>query len=143
MESRYVVMRETSELLELGKRLRRYREMRKMTQASLAEAAGLDPRYYNRVENGHLNVTYLTLIKIMRALGEGYCPGGILPGVLLASPEMENVCRRVSHLASGRDKTSVRKLSLLLSEVLGAECVCAAPHCPACFDEKGVSRRAR
>lgn len=36
----------------VGERVRRYRRLRRLTQASLAEQAGLDQRYLGRIETG-------------------------------------------------------------------------------------------
>jgi len=47
---------------KLGKRLRKLREARKLTQAAAAEAVGLHPVHVARVESGSANVTIATLV---------------------------------------------------------------------------------
>lgn len=53
---------------ELGRRLERHRLQRNLTQAELAEQAGIGRATLQRLEHGH-SVQSASLIKLMRALG--------------------------------------------------------------------------
>ena len=54
--------------LVIAANLRKFREKRKLTQTELAEAAGLNPHYYPRVERGEINSTVDQLDKLVEAL---------------------------------------------------------------------------
>ncbi len=53
---------------DLGNKLKHAREKAKLTQAEVAERAGIHVNYYARVERGEENPTYEILIKIKKAL---------------------------------------------------------------------------
>lgn len=53
----------------LGQRIRGARRELGMSQESLAHEAGLDRSYVGRVERGEHNLTFVSLVKIARALG--------------------------------------------------------------------------
>lgn len=53
---------------DLGKKLKHYREVAKLTQAQVAELAGIHVNYYARIERGEENPTYEILLKIKKAL---------------------------------------------------------------------------
>lgn len=61
-------MRE-EELILLGKTIREKRESQGLTQAELAEKAGLDRNYIGMVERGERNPSYISLHKIATGLG--------------------------------------------------------------------------
>jgi transcriptional regulator with XRE-family HTH domain len=66
-----VSSRETKPRLKarLAKGLRRERTRRKWTQEKAAELAGLNPRHYQKLEEGSVNVTLRTLERLTRAFG--------------------------------------------------------------------------
>ena len=53
----------------LGQRIRAARRELDMSQERLAHEAGLDRSYVGRVERGEHNLTFVSLVKIARALG--------------------------------------------------------------------------
>lgn len=77
-------------LAELGRRLRRYRLQRNVTQEDLARDAGVGTRTIRNIESGG-DVQLLTLLRILRALGrldalDAFLPApGISPMELLRS----------------------------------------------------------
>lgn len=52
----------------LAEAIRHYRKKAKMTQARLAEKAGLNPKYIGEVERMKKNIKLDTLVRIARAL---------------------------------------------------------------------------
>ena len=54
---------------DLGDKLKRLREKAKMTQAEVADKAGIHVNYYARIERGEENPTYEKLESIKKALG--------------------------------------------------------------------------
>lgn len=54
---------------ELGEKLRQARERAKLTQAEVAEKAGVHVNYYARIERGEENPSYTKLQRIMKVLG--------------------------------------------------------------------------
>jgi transcriptional regulator with XRE-family HTH domain len=52
----------------LGKRIRERRESRDLTPAGLAHEAGLDRSYVGRIERGEHNLTFVSLVKLCRAM---------------------------------------------------------------------------
>lgn len=63
--------RETRPRLQarLANGLRRERTRRKWTQEKAAELAGLNPRHYQKLEEGSVNVALRTLERLTRAFG--------------------------------------------------------------------------
>jgi transcriptional regulator with XRE-family HTH domain len=53
----------------LGKRIRAKRRELGMSQEGLAHEAGLDRSYVGRIERGEHNLTFVSLVRIARALG--------------------------------------------------------------------------
>jgi DNA-binding XRE family transcriptional regulator len=53
----------------LANGLRRERTRRRWTQEKAAELAGLNPRHYQKLEEGSVNVTLRTLERLCRAFG--------------------------------------------------------------------------
>lgn len=53
----------------LGQRIRAARRDLGMSQERLAHESGLDRSYVGRVERGEHNLTFVSLVKIARALG--------------------------------------------------------------------------
>ena len=56
-------------LKALGLKLREARSKRHLTQESVAETAKMSRIYYNGIENGNRNVSFINIIRIIQALG--------------------------------------------------------------------------
>ena len=55
-------------LLDFGKKVRKERLQRGLSQEKLAEKAGLHRTYIGMIERGEKNITILNIIKIAKAL---------------------------------------------------------------------------
>lgn len=53
----------------LGKRIRAKRLELGLSQEGLAHAAGLDRSYVGRIERGEHNLTFVSLVRLARAMG--------------------------------------------------------------------------
>ena len=60
--------KKSSQLLELGQRIREMRRFRDLTQEDLAHESGIDRSYIGGVERGERNLTFTVLCKIAAAL---------------------------------------------------------------------------
>jgi DNA-binding XRE family transcriptional regulator len=56
-------------LARLGRRVRRLRNERGLTQEDAAGKASLDPKHFQEIEAGRVNVTVASLVGIAKALG--------------------------------------------------------------------------
>lgn len=61
--------RVASALGRLGRRVRRLRNDRGLTQEDAADRASLDPKHFQAIEAGKINVTVASLVGIAKALG--------------------------------------------------------------------------
>lgn len=53
----------------LGKRIRARRQGMRLSQEGLAHEAGLDRSYVGRIERGEHNLTFVSLVRLARAMG--------------------------------------------------------------------------
>ncbi len=53
----------------MGRRIRLYRKLSRLTQEKLAEKAELAPSYISDVERGCVNISLDSLVRISKALG--------------------------------------------------------------------------
>ncbi|HEY3253899.1 MAG TPA: helix-turn-helix transcriptional regulator [Polyangiaceae bacterium] len=88
-------------MLQLGGNVQRLRLKRGWTQEYLAELAGLDLSYTQRVERGEINVTLSSLANFADALG-------VQPGVLLRAGKPP-VIKRGRPKTKRADATRTRK----------------------------------
>lgn len=56
-------------LARLGKRVRRLRQEKGLSQEEVAERAALDAKHLQAIEGGQANVTFASLVGIAKALG--------------------------------------------------------------------------
>jgi transcriptional regulator with XRE-family HTH domain len=59
---------EDGQLVRLGQAIRARREIGKITQEALADAAGIERAHVGKIERGTRNVTALNLFRIAKAL---------------------------------------------------------------------------
>lgn len=55
-------------LLKVGKRIKHFRKLKKWSQEELGEKLNFDGSYIGRIERGQINITILTLFKIIEEL---------------------------------------------------------------------------
>lgn len=53
---------------EIGRRLKKAREQKNLTQAQVAEKAGLNTNYYACIERGEVNTSVERLLNLVKAL---------------------------------------------------------------------------
>lgn len=85
---------------EIGSRIKALRQARSLTQAQVAEAAGIDPSFYGQIERGANVPSVRTLLSVAEALGVE--PAQLLPSRKAKerpSPHAEVVRDIVSDLA--------------------------------------------
>ncbi|MBA3829959.1 MAG: helix-turn-helix transcriptional regulator [Taibaiella sp.] len=63
IESRYRI-----DIREFGARLRQLRESKKLSQLDLEILCGINRTEISRIENGHKNIEFITLVKLALAL---------------------------------------------------------------------------
>ena len=56
------------DLVEVGSRIKEYRELRHMTQAELAEIVGTNQKHLSRIECGYHSTNFNTIVAIAKAL---------------------------------------------------------------------------
>lgn len=54
--------------IKIGKNIKKARKERRLTQAEVAQKAGIHPNYYSRIERGELQPALDTLEKIFKVL---------------------------------------------------------------------------
>lgn len=106
-------------LKTLGDRLRRLRKDSGVTQGTLARRAGLDPRYYSRIERGEVNATYLTLMKITTSLR--LCPGTLFFPDSAADESKANVCALTSQMRADNNRKALTQTAAFAKYVLGVK----------------------
>lgn len=55
--------------VEIGKKIKRIRKEKGLSQTEVAVDAGLDSSYYSKIERGEVNPSLKKLYKIIKALG--------------------------------------------------------------------------
>lgn len=113
----------------LGERLYRIRKSLGLTQLQIAEKAGMDVRYYSKIERGQVNVTFLTLSEISRVLG--ICPGQLVLPKDAFPEEMVDLCSAITNLSLKGNKSSLKIAHGILTKVLCPEAETSASYCPA------------
>jgi len=53
---------------EVGRKIKQIRETKKLTQADVANEAGIDVNYFAMIERGEVNFTFDKLYRIIKAL---------------------------------------------------------------------------
>ena len=111
--------RSTRQLKHLGERLRRLRKEMGVTQAKMARRAGVDPRYYSRIERGEVNVTYLTLMKLTRTLR--VCSGILFFPAARLDEAMARACACISQMKSDNNRRGLEQTASFAKHVLGVK----------------------
>lgn len=122
-----VLVKDTLKLL--GERLYRVRKSLQLTQLAIAKKCGMDVRYYSKIERGQVNVTFLTLSEISRALN--ICPGQLVLPRDKFPEEMVDLCSAITNLSLKGNKSSLKIAHGILTKVLAPEADCRDSYCPA------------
>ncbi|MBI4180171.1 helix-turn-helix transcriptional regulator [bacterium] len=105
------------QLKHLGGRIRVLRKDMGATQAVLARRAGIDPRYYSRIERGQVNATFQTLMRLTRALR--VCPGVLFFPASRLDESMAAACACVSQMKSTGRRRQLDQVVSFARHVLG------------------------
>lgn len=100
---------------EMGGRMRSVRTALRMTQAQVAEAAGIDPSFYGQVERGANIPSLKTFLAIARVLG-------VEPSFLLADRSRRGTRlyeRTIERLVEGLDPKRRRLVLGMVSDMVG------------------------
>lgn len=101
---------------KIGNNLLRLRKKAGMTQAELAETAGMSDRTYADIERGNVNMRVETLLRICRALGVS--PNDVLTEDSASDSEAETKMWEILQNCSKKEKkTAVKLLEVYLSSV--------------------------
>ena len=105
-----------TELCEIGNKLLVVRKRRGLTQAEVAEAAGLSDRTYADIERGTVNMRIETLLRICRALR--ITPNDILTEDSAPNPiRQDELLRKLDACDPGSKKTALELLNVYLHSV--------------------------
>lgn len=88
------------QLSRLGERVRSLRKQRAMTQAALADRAGLSARTLRSLEHGE-DVQLSTLLRVLRALGTGDAIDRLVPPPTPSPIAMADALKRVGGKNTG------------------------------------------
>ena len=98
---------------DIGNRLFHLRKKAGLTQAEMAEAAGISDRAYANIERGAINMRTETLMKICNALG-------ITPDAILVGDDprdelqLDDLLTRLKRCPEGNRQTALRLLDTYL-----------------------------
>jgi transcriptional regulator with XRE-family HTH domain len=101
---------------KLGQGLRALRTKKGLTQEDL-EKFGISHRYYRRIEGGKVNPTVDTLARLCQAF-DSTVPELFSLIEPPLSPEGQSVSVKVAEILRSGDGAKIRKLNLILDEVL-------------------------
>jgi transcriptional regulator with XRE-family HTH domain len=102
-------------LAAFGRRMRARRLEAGRTQRQIAVAAGIDVRYYSKIENGKINVTLTTLTRLAKAMK---CPRLLaLPSNGMQELETE-ICSAVCEMSRKGDTARLQQLESFIHHVL-------------------------
>lgn len=88
------------EASQVGKRLRVLRKSRHLSGKEVAERAGITPQSLSRIENGHHDVVFTTLKKILAAMGYKLSD---LTNVEYRGQSIEDIVKRLDDIGIKRD----------------------------------------
>lgn len=99
--------------VQVGRRLRELREARGLSQEALAEKAGLNPKFYSRLEAQGANTTVATLQRVCAALGVPLSEVFMEPDQPMAD-DKRVVRELVASIVKSGDDSKVHRLRRLL-----------------------------
>ena len=97
---------------QMGRRVRNLRKKARLTQAQLAERAGITPDYMGRIERGQGAVTLETLNRIAKALGVPLRQ--FLDIREIASASREEILKSIQTILRKKDLEELRRIYAIL-----------------------------
>lgn len=101
--------------VEIGVRMRAVRKALRMTQAQLAEAAGIDASFYGQIERGANIPSLKTFLSIARGLGVE--PAELLPGAARRRDRLYETA--IERLVGGLDPRRRRLVLGMVGDMVG------------------------
>jgi len=99
----------------IGQRLREVRKEKGLRQEDM-EKYGVNYKYYQRVENGKVNLTLATIEKLARALEIE--PADLFTLPLSKSKEVDELILLLREIIQKNDMQAVRKLNIFIRDIL-------------------------
>ena len=104
------------DMMTIGNRLLAARKRLGLTQAEVAERAGLSDRTYADIERGGVNMRIETFLRICQTLAVS--PDDILVQEhTSAALRLEELLRRLAHLSPAQQETALRLLEVYLNSL--------------------------
>ena len=102
-------------LIDIGNKLYTVRKRKGLTQAQVAEAAGLSDRTYADIERGSVNMRIESVLKICEALD--ITPNDIFVEDQEAEEKNASILERLDHLVPKERETAIRLLEVYLDSL--------------------------
>lgn len=103
------------DLMDIGNKLYTVRKQRGMTQAQVAEVAGLSDRTYADIERGSVNMRIESVLKICEALN--ITPNDIFVESQATAPIGETLAERIDSLPAKNRETAIQLLEVYISSL--------------------------
>ena len=113
--------------INLGARVRQFRNMRGLSLRELAARAGTTPSMLSQMENNGVNPSINTLKSLAASGMIEFCSMTVPPGQVSSEREMEHVGEEVAYVMAGAVRIYMEGKEYELGE---GDCVRIPPQCP-------------
>lgn len=103
------------DLIDIGNKLYAIRKQKGLTQAQVAEAAGLSDRTYADIERGSVNMRIESVLKICEALG--ITPNDIFVEIQEAEEKNASVLERLDSIPPQKREIAIKLLEVYLDSL--------------------------
>jgi len=102
----------------VGRRLRQLRKNKGLSQEQMADAAGVNAKYYSEIERGKRNISLKVMERVSSNLGLTFKDFFQFPTDEELSPEAERVVALITDYLKSDDEDALRKIRIFLTEIL-------------------------